>query len=226
MKEIVLNEIKDCIIVTGASSGIGKEIYNWFSNKNVNISGIGRRGPDWTIDLINPDARKVFTNYLFKNNYTVKILINNAGVMLLDESDEEACRNMVELNLIAVWDLMKSFYDKKLLVEGSQVINIASISGIKGDSDVPLYSATKAGVIALTKAFAKAWAKDGIRVNSISPGLFDTNLAPPPIPQELIDSIPMKRSAQTSELIPILEGILNSNYMTGSNIVIDGGSLL
>ena len=60
----------------------------------------------------------------------------------------------------------------------------------------------------------------------ISSGLFDTNLVPPPVPQELIDSIPMKRSAQTSELIPILEGILNSNYMTGSNIVIDGGSLL
>lgn len=218
------------IIITGASSGLGKAMYNrgkecWDDNGIVKVLGVGRNGPDITVDLSSRVGRANLISHIEENGWEVGHLINNAGVLLLDESDYDSSLEMVHLNLIAVWDLIRRMVDKNLLKYS--IINIASVSGIKGEAELPLYSATKAGVVALTKSFAAQLAPKGIRVNSISPGLFRTSLCPGETPQELIDSVPLKREARPDEIIPLTELLLSgTGYITGSNMVIDGGALL
>ena len=132
---------------------------------------------------------------------------------------------MVSLNLIAVWDLIESLQD--IMVPQSNIINIASISGMRADPDTPLYGATKAGVISLTKSYAKKFSKGKvIRVNSISPGFFSTNLVPGEVPSELLAEVPFYRVAQPGELLGVTDMILTTPYLTGVNINIDGGLLL
>lgn len=213
------------IVITGASSGIGKGLYEWFSSDPLNkVVGVSRRGPDVRMDLVGGANRERAVKLIFDRISHIDVLINNAGMMLLDEQqDFQESLRMIDLNLIAVWHLT-------LLLElriVNRIINIASISGIKGEEDVPLYAATKAGVIALTKSFAKKYInKGGLTVNCISPGFFETNLVPGDTPQELVDGIPMKREAKVDEIIPAVEMIIKSHYMTGANIVVDGGICL
>ena len=206
-------------IVTGASSGIGKEIYNWLAQDHE-VTGVSRRGPDWALDLSWSSTREA----VFKDVQSIDLLINNAGVLNLNERNKgefQHCIEMIHLNFIAVWHLMELAISH--MTEGGNIINIASVSGLGADEEVPLYGATKAGVISLTKSYAKILAENGIRVNCISPGFFDTNLVQGPTPKFLIDEVPLKREAHTPEIISVVDMILKTPYMTGANIVVDGG---
>ena len=93
---------------------------------------------------------------------------------------------------------------------------------MRGDPYTPIYAAGKAGIINLTKSLAVRLAPD-IRVNCVSPGFFDTNLVQGKTPKQLINQVPMKREAQPKEIIPVIHMLQESSYITGANIVIDGG---
>jgi NAD(P)-dependent dehydrogenase (short-subunit alcohol dehydrogenase family) len=93
---------------------------------------------------------------------------------------------------------------------------------MKADPDLPIYAASKAALISLTKSLAKSYAPD-VRVNCISPGFFKTNLVDEPTPTELIHTIPMKYEEDAKKITPVVDLIWKSQYMTGANIVIDGG---
>ena len=110
----------------------------------------------------------------------------------------------------------------KRMCKGGNIINIASVSGMKGEEDFPMYAATKAGLINMTKSFAIGYAPN-VRVNCISPGFFNTNLVEGDAPAELIKHIPMGYEAEPSAIIPAIEFILKADYLTGENIVLDGG---
>jgi 3-oxoacyl-[acyl-carrier protein] reductase len=218
--------VEECVLVTGASSGIGKEIYDWYKtyySSCFHIHGLSRRGPEIRVDLSSPDARERLLDRL---TIPVKILVNNAGILLLDESDLKESSKMVEVNLMAIWHLISGIFKRDLFARNALVINIASISGIQEEAYLPLYAATKAGVVSLTKSFALRFASEGIRVNCISPGIFKTNLVPGDTPEDLIEKVPLKREARVWEIIPIVRMLMDCTYMTGSNIVVDGGLLL
>ncbi len=115
---------------------------------------------------------------------------------------------------------------------GGSIINIASILGLRVRNQVAAYAATKAAVVQLTKALALEWARDGIRVNAIAPGYFETDInremLRSPMGQELIARIPQHRVGQLHELDgPLLLLASNaSSYMTGAVIPVDGGHLV
>lgn len=219
-------KLTDCMIVTGASSGLGKEMYGYLKTyyKGVaKVIGVSHNGPDIYANLNNNIDRDKFLIDIAERFTNIKLFINNAGVLNFDLLNTEAEGEMLHLNLWQPYIMIEHLYSKKLFNKGSQIINISSVSGIKGEPDAPLYAATKAGIHALTLSWAKKWAIEGITVNSISPGFFNTNLVPGDTPKELIELIPVGREAQPSELIPVVEMLLNTPYMTGANIVIDGG---
>jgi 3-oxoacyl-[acyl-carrier protein] reductase len=213
------------IVITGASSGIGKALAQYYTKREDEIFSIDRHhGFDlrtiWGLEIAVNEVNTIGD---------IDVLINNAGVMLPFETDEEmdlrTGRDMIHVNLTATWYFMKYIQIRRKTPQkhGGNIINIASIAGINHDGDTALYSATKAGVISLTKAYAKLYAPIGVRVNSISPGLFDTNLVPEPTPDWLINKVPLKYEEQPEKLCPIVNMILNTKYMTGANIVVDGG---
>lgn len=201
-------------LVTGASSGIGKAIYNGLILHNFLTYGLSRNGPDFSIDVskLTEDDFDAILNFC----EPVNLLVNCAGIMPLDESKRE--REIFDTNFWGTYDLMtKLHFDSEKAV----IINIASVSGMIAEPDVPIYAASKAAVISVTKSLAKKWAPH-IRVNSISPGFFETNLAPDP-PKELTSQIPMGRVAKPDEILETVLSIWYSPYMTGTNIVLDGG---
>ena len=220
--------MKKKAIITGTTSGLGYYIATYYHNNGFMTLGANRRKVELAppidgmlyFDLSEICEIQNFVRYLVEQYETIDVLVNNAGVMHLNDFEAEDY-DTIPVNFEGPMILCKEVINQGLLQHG-HIINIASVSGMVGDIDAPIYSACKAGVINLTRSLAKACAPN-IRVNCISPGFFNTNLVEGDAPQELIDKVPMKREAKPEEIVPVIAMLQNSTYITGANIVIDGG---
>lgn len=208
------------VLVTGASSGLGKAIYKGYKKlKGYTVIGMSRQGPDIQVDFKIP---KWWTNTLLHPHklatLDVDILINCAGFMDLGEHLMDM-DDLFNVNFKAPYVLFHKFLKPNLIA-----INIASVSGMVSDPDTVIYGASKAALISSTASLAKKYANIGVRINCISPGFFDTNLVVEPTPQYLLDTIPLgKKEGRPAEIFDAVRFIEQAEYMTGSNIVIDGG---
>ena len=201
------------VIVTGASSGIGKSIYEYYKKEiGTKVVGISRRGPDIKLD-VSDGSGVVFQKVEAQQ---VDMLVNAAGIMPFEEKPA-----VMDVNFWGVYNIIAKY--ERLLDRGSCVINIASVSGVRPDAELPIYAASKAAVIALTKSLALRKAEEGIRFNCISPGFYKTNLVSGDTPLELVSTIPLGWEDVPDNIVDVVLMIENAKYMTGSNIVIDGG---
>ena len=154
------------------------------------------------------------------NEFDVVVL--NAGIMPFDE--EEQWEKIHQINLGYVWEFLTLQHKQKQFVKrGGSIILNASVSGTKGCGDMPYYASLKGALINMCKSYAFILMHQDIRVNCFSPGFFRTNLVPGDTPQDLIDNIPMKREAEPVELCPIVDALIDCKYITGQNIIVDGG---
>jgi len=209
-------------IVTGGCTGIGKAISDKLSDEYVVIRASRRTG----YDLTKKDGIEKLVDDVLRQYGRIDVLVNNAGMMPLkniEETTYEEIDEVLNINLKAV------FYLSKLVCqvmekqeEGGCIVNIASDAGLNESEYSPIYGAAKAGVINLTKSFAHRYAGK-INVNSISPGFIDTLLTGEPTPQHLIDEIPVGRIGKPEEVADLVCCVINNKYMTGTNIVLDGG---
>jgi NAD(P)-dependent dehydrogenase (short-subunit alcohol dehydrogenase family) len=212
--------------ITGASKGIGNALYHYYTSKGNKVIGVSRSGPDIWADLsFDHGIRFAMSSFLEKSLF-YDVLINNAGILLLDENDLEQSFKMLSLNLVAVWRLTEEFINRGVLSEKAVIINVSSVSGMRPDPDTPLYGATKAGVISLTQSYASKLKWTGKRVVCISPGFFNTQLVPGTLPSYLFDTIPAQRVADPKELCSVVDMILDTPYLNGVNIPVEGGILL
>ncbi len=241
--------LKKSVIITGASGGIGIATAKLFAqngynlaltyNKNkINTKAFSAFNVDvktYKLDISNAkQVAKVFDN-IFKDFEYVDCLIANAGIaepetMLIEKSDEEI-KGLLDTNLfgtiICNRECLKYFIENK----HGNIINIASIYGEQGSCCSAPYSASKAGIIALTQSVAKEVGGLGIRVNSISPG----NILTPMTAcyskedlQELHKQIPLNRSGQPEEIASTALFLASNgaSYITGANISVNGGAVL
>jgi NAD(P)-dependent dehydrogenase (short-subunit alcohol dehydrogenase family) len=160
------------------------------------------------------------------------IVVNNAGTEgyfgpLHTMSTEEYDR-LMGINLRGMWLCLK--HEIPHLGEGAVIINTASTAGIQSIPMVTTYSATKHGIIGLTKGVALELAGQGIRVNAVAPGPVDTGLlhrmVDGQVPVDVIaDSVPLKRIAQPSEIASAILFLASdgSSYVTGETLMVDGG---
>jgi len=206
----------DIAVITGASSGIGKALYTSLSYMGFKeVVGVSRRGPDIALDL----SEQIPLGMSFvRPNQQVDLLINCAGIMPLTEHGKEF--EIMQVNFFATYQMIETLLPT--FSKGSCIINIASISGMLADAYLPIYAASKAAVISLTRSYAKRLAPK-TRVNCISPGFYQSNLVPGKTPSDLIDTIPLGYEEHPKNLTSLVQMIYETKYITGSNIVIDGG---
>jgi len=209
------------MVITGASKGIGRALWDHYRMASgfEGCVGVSRSGPDHVEDM--RDNPKEVWDRILQVAIEDTVVVLNAGIMLLPESEGRA-GDLYDTNLWAPLGFLR------LLERGqypfvSSVILIGSVAGVIGDEEVPIYAAYKAAIINATRSYARILVDQKVRVNCISPGLFDTSLVVGDPPRELIDKIPMKRAADPNELIPVVDMLINCQYITGQNIIVDGG---
>lgn len=235
------------VIITGASKGIGREIakklaikgytvvanYNKSENEMKKLKGeLNSQGIE--IECIKADiskreeAKKIVKNTLEKYK-KIDILINNAGISQFKEftqiTDEE-WNNMINTNLNSVFYMTQEACSNMIKNKTGCIINISSIWGLVGASCEVHYSVSKAGIDAMTKSLAKELGPSNIRVNSIAPGIINTQMNKNLSNEELeniIDEIPLEKIGKVQDIEKCVEWLIEDEYTTGQIISINGG---
>ena len=237
-------------IVTGASRGLGRHFALTLARAGAQVA-LAARGIDRLeeavreieglngcaialhVDVTDRKSVKACAEKAENALGPIDILVNNAGIAVtkpLLEHAEEDWDSVLDTNLKGVW-LMGQEVARRMTYCGraGSIINIASILGTRGISQLPGYCASKAGIINLTRAMAVELAPYGIRVNAIAPGYIETDMNrqffTTQAGQRLIKRIPQRRLGQVEDLDGVLLLLASdaSRYMTGSVITIDGG---
>ena len=191
------------VLITGITGTIGSEIANTFIDKGYEVFGVGRNPQKIndlktqfnSIEIFQTDFLKNFDNNDFFKN--IDILINCAGIYDYCETqnaDEDKIAEILRLNLEIPILLSKRVIPHMKNQKWGRVINIGSISGSVGESNACAYSASKAGLIGLTKSLALELAFDNITVNCINPGWVESDMAN--------NSLSDEEKAETLEMIP------------------------
>lgn len=222
------------VLVTGGTSGIGRAIAQAFSLAGAAVMALGLASdeslpaPVKTIILDITDAEAL--NKFVSGLPTLHVLVNSAGVIRRDEEfDIDVFGRVLEVNLVGVMRVCMAAHSK-LRSSGGSIINIASMLSFFGGARTPGYSASKGGVVQLTRSLAIAWAADRIRVNAVAPGWISTPLTQPlqndvKRSAELISRTPLGRWGRPEEVAgPVLFLASElSSFITGAVIPVDGG---
>jgi 2-deoxy-D-gluconate 3-dehydrogenase len=236
-------------LVTGASAGLGAAIAVALAEAGADIAAHGNtRTADATCELVERAGRRAFPLLGNLANKTVPndlvsqtlehfgqldILINNAGTIRRSPAvdyTEEDWDIVIEVNLSSVFRLSQ-LAGRHMLERGSgKIVNIASLLSFQGGVTVPAYSASKGGVMQLTKALANEWAKHGINVNAIAPGYMRTDntaalQADETRNRQILERIPAGRWGEPHDLTgpALFLSSAASDYLHGHVLVVDGG---
>ena len=164
---------------------------------------------------------------MIKNDFgTVQILINNAGITrdgllaMMKENDYDA---VLDTNLKGAFNMIRHLSGMFIRNREGCIINISSVAGILGNPGQCNYSASKAGLIGLTKSVARELAPKGIRCNAVAPGFIATAMTENQIENPLLNSIPLGRMGYTDDVAEAVEYLVFASYVTGEVLKVDGG---
>jgi len=238
-------------LVTGASQGIGRAIALRLARDGANIAGLDVKEElleqtgslvreqsveflPITADVTDFDQMKHAVARVTETCNTIDILVNNAGItrdnLLIRMSDED-WKTVLSVNLTGVFNGVKAVARPMMRQRSGRIVNIASVVGIIGNAGQANYSASKAGVIALTKTAARELASRGINVNAVAPGFIKT-----PMTDKLSDEarnaalqqIPFARFGAPEDVAAVVAFLAgpDSAYLTGQVLRVDGGMVM
>lgn len=231
------------VIITGASRGIGRDSAIYLAEKGYKVianynksekeaKDLQAKNPD--IDIFKADVSKrseveKLVEYVIKKYKKIDVLINNAGISQIKEFTkitDDDWNTMINTNLNSVFFMTQEVIKNMIHNKNGLIINISSIWGITGASCETHYSVSKAGIDAITKSLAKELGPSNIRINSIAPGIIETDMNKN-LNKEDIDSvkqeIPLERIGKTRDISKCIEWLIEDNYTTGQIISINGG---
>lgn len=236
-------------LVTGGSRGIGRAVACVLARMGakvlVNYNGSQERAMDavqeileaggqaeaYGCDVSDYDACGRMAEELLQRHGHVDILVNNAGITrdsLIMRMTEEDYDRVLDTNLKGAFNTIRHFSRSFLKQRDGRIINISSVSGVTGNAGQANYSASKAGLIGLTKSVAKELGGKGIRVNAVAPGFIDTEMTgslPEKVRAAVLAAIPAGRAGTAEDVartVAFLAG-RGGDYITGQVICVDGG---
>jgi len=165
---------------------------------------------------------------------TIDIMVNNAGITkdaLIIRMKEEDFDNVIDVNLKGVFNCLKAITPIMMKQKHGKIINLSSVVGITGNAGQVNYSASKAGVIGMTKSLAREVGSRGINVNAVAPGYIETDMTEAladKYKEEMKKTIPLKRLGKASDVANVVAFLASesADYVTGQVIQVDGGMLM
>lgn len=237
-------------LVTGASGGIGRATAIAFaaSGASVVVSDVNEAGSNETVDLIvKAGGKAVFQRCDVSKGDEVKALVaravaeygrldfahNNAGInnLGLNEYEDDIWARSIGINLTGVMMCMREEAEVMMAQGKGAIVNTASINGLVGNGAQPGYTASKHGVVGLTRHGALRWAQMGVRVNCVCPGVIETPMTAPltanPDMRKILDGMtPMGRMGKAEEIAAAVLWLCSdqASFVTGHPLVVDGGA--
>ncbi|MBD8028449.1 glucose 1-dehydrogenase [Ureibacillus sp. Re31] len=239
-------------IITGGGSGLGQATAVRLAQEGVHIVvvDVSEKGGNETVEMVKklgvdsifikadvskPEEVKNYVDQTVNHFGTIDYFFNNAGIsgsgkFFLDTTLEEI-NQIVGINLLGALYGVRYVAEIMLKNGGGSIVNTASSAGVIGQDSVVTYSATKHGIVGLTKSMVAEYAKDGLRVNAIAPGPTETPMvktfyeANPEMKENATRGIPQKRLGTPEEVAELVTFLLTSKaeYINGEVIRIDGG---
>ena len=236
-------------LVTGASRGIGRAVAKKLAEHGayvyVNYLGSEAAAQETVAEIIQNGGRAETLQCnvadfaacgemiaaVIKKSGRLDILVNNAGITkdgLLMKMSEEDYDQVLDINLKGTFHTIRHASRYLLKQRSGRIINITSVSGVLGNAGQANYSASKAGVIGLTKSAARELASRGICVNAVAPGYVETDMTQAlseRVKAQMLSQIPLGRAASPQEIADVVLFLASeqSAYMTGQVLCVDGG---
>ena len=237
-------------IVTGASRGLGRAIALALAEAGADVAlaarsvaeleetarvieNLGRRALVVPTDVTVYAQVEALVEHAAGAFGRLDIVVNNSGiatVMPVAEMPPEDFRRTVEVNLVGAFNGCRAAAGRLIAQQSGKIINLASMLGASGLPGYAAYSASKGGVIALTRALAVEWARYNIQVNAMAPGWFVTDMNSrafddPTVRERLLRDVPARRTGRPEEIGPLVVYLASpaSDYMTGQTVFLDGG---
>ncbi|MDI6733331.1 MAG: 3-oxoacyl-[acyl-carrier-protein] reductase [Planctomycetota bacterium] len=244
--------LKDKVaLITGAGRGIGREIALALADEGCHIAlvdvdenTLNQTASDikskdvkalaLKADVSNSTEVEKVVDETYKMLGAIDILVNNAGITrdnLIMRMKDEEWDKVIAINLKGTFNFTKAVSRYMLKQRSGKIINIASVIGIGGNIGQANYSASKAGVIALTKSSAKEFATRNINVNAIAPGFIQTAMTEvinEEVKKKMLERIPLQRLGTVRDIADVVLFLASdkSSYITGQVIVVDGGMVM
>jgi 2-deoxy-D-gluconate 3-dehydrogenase len=239
-------------IVTGGNGGIGLGIAFGLARAGAQVAVLGRNAEKSakaarrlaaetgvetlavTADVARADQVERSVAEVLDRFGRIDILFNNAGINIRKPPHElslDEWQTVLDVNLTSAFLMSKTIYPALKRAGAGKIVNIGSMTSIFGAGFAPAYTATKGGIVQLTKSLALAWAPDRIQVNAILPGWFDTELTEkgrqeiPGLHERVVARIPLGRWAKPADMAVTAVWLASpaSDYVTGIAIPVDGG---
>ena len=232
-------------VVTGGSRGIGEAVVRELASRGADVAVIyagseeraaevcrscreeyGVRAGSYRCDVADFSAVKETVARIKEDFGTIDILVNNAGITkdgLVATMKEQDFDNVLATNLKGVFNMIRHCSGIFIRSRSGRIVNISSVSGIMGNAGQANYSASKAGVIGLTKSVARELASRGITCNAVAPGYIATDMTKNVAGNEEKLGIPLNRLGKPEEVAKAVAFLADADYITGVTLCVDGG---
>ncbi len=237
-------------LVTGSARGIGKEIALKLAHCGSDIilcdiledvhsvakdiEALGRRVLTFRIDITRIDDVEAMISESVEKLSHVDILVNNAGITrdnLIIRMSEMEWDSVIAVNLKGTFNCLKAAARVMMKQRSGRIVNVSSVVGVMGNAGQANYSASKGGVISLTKSAAKELAARNVTVNAVAPGFIETDMTKDlsdKVKETFMNFIPLKRSGTAADVANAVAFLVSDEaaYITGQVIQVDGGMLM
>ena len=240
------------VLVTGGAVGIGRGIATHFLNQNAVVvinyhksaqaaiqfqaeqKGLGRELHILQADVSNLPSCEQLIEETIRLCGRLDVVVNNSGITrdnLIIRMSEQDFDDVIQTNLKGAWNISKQAIKVMAKQRYGRIINISSVVGLIGSSGQSNYAASKAGLIGLTKSLAREYAKRGITVNCVAPGLIETDMTKQldsSIIEAYLAQIPMNRAGTVDDVAAavLFFASKEASYLSGQVLAVDGGLVM